>query len=70
MDHWPQLCPLGNAEGQGSLPFRLCVQSPAPLTSTAHHTLTGAIDRRAARLHGFGAWPQLLKGQKVACEAN
>jgi hypothetical protein len=22
-----------------------------------HHTLTGAIDRRAARLHGFGAWP-------------
>jgi len=40
----------------------------APLISPAHHTLTGAIDRRAARLPGFGAWHQLSKGQKVACK--
>src|SRR5438270_7869050 len=31
---------------------------------------SGVDRRRAARLHGFGAWPQLSKGQKVACEAN
>ena len=36
----------------------LVAPAAAPLTSPAHHTLTGAIDRRAARLHGFGAWPQ------------
>jgi hypothetical protein len=39
----------------------------APLTSPAHHTLTGAIDRRVARLQGFGAWRGLSDFLEVLC---